>query len=89
MGKRTWTAAHALYLKNLFFTGEANPSDTSPSHIKDVFNSHTIFRDKIPKERNFLLNYQKVAADYLSNDARSGARCGGKRKQLFVSLDYI
>ena len=84
MGKRTWTASHVLYLKNLFSTGEANPSDTSPSHIKEVFNSHSIFKDNIPKERNFILNYRKVAADFILNQARAGARRGGKCKRIFV-----
>ena len=78
MGKRTWTATHALYLKKLFAEGAANPSDTGPSYMRTVFNAHDLFRENIPKERNFFNHYRKIANEFILNKTRSGARRGGE-----------
>ena len=86
MGKRTWTATHALFLKKLFSEGTANPSDTGPAYMRSVFNDHDIFRENIPKERNFFNNYRKVANEYILDQTRSGARRGGEYRCFILII---
>ena len=74
MGKRTWTATHALYLKKLFREGKADPQKQQASYMKRVYEEHNLFTESIPFVRNFYSNYRKVAADYIEERSRSGLR---------------
>lgn len=89
MGKRTWTATHALYLKKLFREEKANPQKQQPSYMKQIFDDHNIFNESIPNLRNFYSNYRKVASDFIVEKSRSGLRRNGKVINKIYLLFFI
>ena len=68
-----WGAEQNKKLAQLFDSGDADPSDTTPEHIKNVWEANSWLQDIYEKPKNFYSQYRAKAADYETAEALKGA----------------